>query len=250
MTELWYPKAIRADTPWQSNGPINGRNWPYNVTIAVQHHTDGAWGEVYDVFGPNSERKVSAHFQVRRDGQVDQFVRLDNIAWHSGQWNVNVSSVGIEHEQFQDETTWSSWTDVQLAASADLQRWLRAQMPAYDMRPHHDFTNTSCPGDLPYDMIRRIMDEGEYLLTESTFFKETGHNLSGGFRSFWMKYGGLAIFGYPISEEMQVTGSDGKPLTVQYFERARFEWHPGSNPAMFDVMLTRLGADAYASRAK
>jgi len=30
---------------------------------------------------------------------------------------------------------------------------------------------------------------------------------------------------------------------VQYFERARFEWHPGSAPGRFDVLLGRLGAE-------
>jgi hypothetical protein len=31
---------------------------------------------------------------------------------------------------------------------------------------------------------------------------------------------------------------------VQYFERARFEYHPGSAPARFDVLAGRIGAEA------
>lgn len=50
--------------------------------------------------------------------------------------------------------------------------------------------------------------------------------------------GGLAIFGYPISEEF-VEGD----LVVQYFERARFEWHPGAWPERYDVLLGRLGVE-------
>ena len=74
---------------------------------------------------------------------------------------------------------------------------------------------------------------------ECHYFTETAHNLCGGFAAFWEQFGGLAVFGYPISEEMQEDG-----LTVQYFERARFEWHPGDWPVRYDVLLGRLAADA------
>ena len=32
--------------------------------------------------------------------------------------------------------------------------------------------------------------------------------------------------------------------TVQYFERARFEWHPENSPP-WDILLGRLGAEVY-----
>ena len=52
--------------------------------------------------------------------------------------------------------------------------------------------------------------------------------------------GGLPQFGYPLSEELTETLEDGKPYTVQYFERARFEYHP-ENPAPYDVLLGQFG---------
>jgi hypothetical protein len=51
-----------------------------------------------------------------------------------------------------------------------------------------------------------------------TFYEATQHNLCAGFRAYWENYGGLAVFGYPITEEYVENG-----MTVQYFERARFE---------------------------
>jgi hypothetical protein len=73
------------------------------------------------------------------------------------------------------------------------------------------------------------------------FFAETGHNLSGTFRTYWEANGGLAIYGLPISEEIkEVSAIDGKTYTVQYFERARFELHP-ENKAPYDVLLGQLG---------
>lgn len=51
-----------------------------------------------------------------------------------------------------------------------------------------------------------------------TYFAQTGHTIEGAFASYWNNHGGISIFGYPISEEIQENG-----LTAQYFERARFE---------------------------
>lgn len=69
-----------------------------------------------------------------------------------------------------------------------------------------------------------------------TYFPATKHNLCGGFYAYWQKFGGLGVYGMPISEEFQEHG-----VTVQYFERQRFEWHPGEWPARFDVELGLLG---------
>jgi hypothetical protein len=70
------------------------------------------------------------------------------------------------------------------------------------------------------------------------YFEQTGKYLCFGFKSYWHEYGGLEIFGYPISNEMQEDGT-----TVQYFERARFEWHPGVWPERHDVLQGLLGVE-------
>jgi hypothetical protein len=57
------------------------------------------------------------------------------------------------------------------------------------------------------------------------YFPETGHTIQGGFKQFWETRGGLAIFGFPLSEEVQELLPSGVQRTVQYFERARFEWN-------------------------
>ncbi len=91
------------------------------------------------------------------------------------------------------------------------------------------------------------------------YFPQTRHNVCNqqvalGFASYWqtngLEFGGagknyqesLALFGFPITEAMPYTTPDGKQLQVQWFERARFEWHP-DNPNQFKVLLGRLGAD-------
>src|SRR5215212_6038640 len=52
------------------------------------------------------------------------------------------------------------------------------------------------------------------------YFPETKHTLSGKFLKFWLKRGGLSVFGFPISEPFdEVSPSDGQTRTTQYFER-------------------------------
>ncbi|MCX7791093.1 MAG: glycoside hydrolase family 5 protein [Chloroflexaceae bacterium] len=74
------------------------------------------------------------------------------------------------------------------------------------------------------------------------YFPETQHSLCPPFRAFWERNGGLATFGYPISEPLTEAVEGGRVLTVQYFERSRFEEHPDQPPAR-RVQLSRLGAE-------
>jgi hypothetical protein len=82
----------------------------------------------------------------------------------------------------------------------------------------------------------------------SVYFPESGHSLKL-FRAYWERNGGLGIFGYPISEEMQERNpADGKTYTVQYFERNRLEHHPEHAGTPNEVMLGLLGVEYLAQQ--
>jgi hypothetical protein len=76
--------------------------------------------------------------------------------------------------------------------------------------------------------------------SQRRYFPETRHIVQYGFKEIWETRGGLRIFGYPISDEIDEQLADGKTYTVQYFERARFEFHPDL-PAGQRVLLSLLG---------
>jgi len=67
------------------------------------------------------------------------------------------------------------------------------------------------------------------------YFEETGHTVRGAFLEFFQTHGGVEIFGYPLTEEFIENGR-----RVQYFQRARMEWHP-ENPPPYKVQLGLLG---------
>lgn len=59
---------------------------------------------------------------------------------------------------------------------------------------------------------------------ERQFVAESGHTLGGAFGWFWQINGGVAVFGYPISEEFEQDGQ-----VRQFFERALFTYDAVSN---------------------
>ncbi|MCC6611164.1 MAG: 1,6-anhydro-N-acetylmuramyl-L-alanine amidase AmpD [Burkholderiales bacterium] len=84
--------------------------------------------------------RVAAHFLIRRDGEVIQFVACARRAWHAGSsaWRgrarCNDFSIGIELEGADDVP----YADAQYISLARLARGLRARYPVRDIAGHAD----------------------------------------------------------------------------------------------------------------
>lgn len=84
--------------------------------------------------------QVSAHFVIRRDGQVQQFVNTDDRAWHAGVSRYrgrearNDDSIGIELEGLEG----GRFEAAQYAALAPLCATLAAHYPIADIAGHED----------------------------------------------------------------------------------------------------------------
>ncbi|MBS1250684.1 MAG: hypothetical protein MAG431_02279 [Chloroflexi bacterium] len=75
-------------------------------------------------------------------------------------------------------------------------------------------------------------------------FKSDGPQVCLDFLEFFEAHGGVAQFGYPISTfEMR------NERIVQYFQRARFEWHPENSPGQ-QVVLSNLGLSYFLFRGE
>ena len=83
---------------------------------------------------------------------------------------------------------------------------------------------------------------------ECETFTQTGKTMCGQFLTYWNAHGGVAQQGLPISNEFkEVSETNGKLYTVQYFERAVFELHPENKPP-YDVLLSLLGTMTYKQK--
>ncbi|WP_124728371.1 N-acetylmuramoyl-L-alanine amidase [Staphylospora marina] len=112
----WVPAS-------SSNYTVANREADGNsIDYVIIHVTQGSYSSAINWF-QNPSAKVSAHYVIRSsDGQITQMVQNKDIAWHAGNWNYNVHSIGIEHEGYVSDPAW--FTDAMYRASANLTRWL------------------------------------------------------------------------------------------------------------------------------
>ena len=84
--------------------------------------------------------RVSAHFLIRRTGEVVQYVGTGMRAWHAGaaRWRAreqcNDFSIGVELEGTDD----TPFSDAQYVSLCALIRALRARLPLTDVAAHSD----------------------------------------------------------------------------------------------------------------
>jgi len=134
----WLPAARHIPSP--NFGP---RPEPVVIDLALIHSISlppGVYGgdaierlftnrldwNAHPYFNEIRGMEVSAHFVVRRDGELLQFVSCDQRAWHAGRsvWrgreNCNDFSIGIELEGLEGETFEACQYDTLVALLRDL----------------------------------------------------------------------------------------------------------------------------------
>ncbi|MFJ8847042.1 N-acetylmuramoyl-L-alanine amidase [Streptomyces cyaneofuscatus] len=117
------PSTAVADHPAALWAPAHGANYTVpghpserHVDRVVIHVAQQLFTPTIRIFR-DPAKQVSAHYVVRSgDGHVAQCVRESDIAWHAGNWDVNVRSIGIEHEGWVDRPEF--FTDVMYRRSA------------------------------------------------------------------------------------------------------------------------------------
>jgi N-acetyl-anhydromuramoyl-L-alanine amidase len=148
--EGWLAHAQRIDSP--NHGP---RPEGAVVDLAIVHSISlppGQYGggfiealftnrldaRAHPYFEALQGLEVSAHFLVRRDGALSQFVSVERRAWHAGRscWrgreNCNDHSVGIELEGLEGET----FEPAQYRRLADLIQALSQTWPVREVVGH------------------------------------------------------------------------------------------------------------------
>lgn len=106
----------------------------------VEFFTNRLDAGAHPYFQSIASMRVSAHFLIRRNGELIQFVACDQRAWHAGQsqWGgrsaCNDYSIGIELEG-TDEV---AFTDAQYRTLGELTRAIRLRYPIVDIVGHCD----------------------------------------------------------------------------------------------------------------
>jgi hypothetical protein len=121
------------------------------VNKIVIHHMAGT---NYDIV-PSiwQTREASAHYGIGKNGEIRAYVDENNTAWHAGNWNANISSIGIEHCNSTGSPNWGinqATIDASAKLCADIAKryGLGKLVVNKNIFPHSYFSSTACPGVL------------------------------------------------------------------------------------------------------
>lgn len=132
---------------------------PADVTLRyiVIHATELSYPETVTRF--QTANQVSAHAVLRgSDGLVTEMVIPKDIAWHAGNWDMNVRSLGIEQEAFEHDA--SSFTAPMLRSLAELiLTWSRKYEIPLDRA--HIIGHDNVPGRTSADQLAMHRDPGK-----------------------------------------------------------------------------------------
>lgn len=79
---------------------------------------------------------------------------------------------------------------------------------------------------------------------QQMFVDQTKHNLRFRFLKYWKEHGGQERLGLPVSEErMEYDPETNSYYVMQWFEKARMEYHPEKAGTEFEVLLGLLGKE-------
>ncbi|MFV9505271.1 MAG: hypothetical protein AB4911_11975 [Oscillochloridaceae bacterium umkhey_bin13] len=84
--------------------------------------------------------------------------------------------------------------------------------------------------------------------SECQYFAQTGQQICEPFLGYWRANGGVTRFGYPLSS-VRLEELEGRPYTLQYFERRRIEHHPEFAGTPYEYLYGLLGREVLAAQA-
>jgi N-acetyl-anhydromuramyl-L-alanine amidase AmpD len=118
-----YAQNNPADPVDYGNYDTANRPTDMRIKYIVIHDTEGSYNSSIAWF-KDPASYVSANYVIRsKDGAVTQMVKNKDVAWHAGNWYMNMHSIGIEHEGYSAEgAAW--YSEAMYRSSAKLVRYL------------------------------------------------------------------------------------------------------------------------------
>ncbi|SES23074.1 N-acetylmuramoyl-L-alanine amidase [Streptomyces sp. yr375] len=129
------------------------------IKYIVVHDTEGRWEGVLDLV--QDPTYVSWNYSLRStDGHIAQHVKAKDVAWHAGNWYINSTSIGLEHEGFLAQP--DAWyTEAMYRSSARLVTYLAAKY-GIPLDRQHILGHDNVPGPTAAAVSGMHTDPGPY----------------------------------------------------------------------------------------
>ncbi|MFD5325072.1 N-acetylmuramoyl-L-alanine amidase [Streptomyces sp. NPDC127092] len=160
LTCNFVPSRTASDGTTRNYTLADRPNQSVGIRQIVIHDTEGGYdGSLATLTNPDV--KASAHYLVRAsDGLVTQMVENRNLAWHAGNWTLNMHSIGVEHEGYAIKA--GSWyTESQYASTAALVKFLAGKY-GIPLDREHVIGHDEVPMQLDGYSSRTHWDAGPY----------------------------------------------------------------------------------------
>ncbi|GII60301.1 amidase [Sphaerisporangium krabiense] len=158
---VWTPapyQRLPGDGRAYGNHDLSDRPRSQKIRYIVVHDTEETFDRTLGLV--SDPAYVSWHFTIRSaDGYIAQHVRARDVAWHAGNWYVNATSIGIEHEGYLARGAW--YTEAMYRSSARLVRHL-AKKYGIPLDRAHILGHDNVPGTTPATVAGMHVDPGPY----------------------------------------------------------------------------------------
>ncbi|WP_418968438.1 N-acetylmuramoyl-L-alanine amidase [Alloscardovia omnicolens] len=142
-----------------------------SINKIIIHHNDGNLS-IQGCYNVWQTRAASAHYQVQSDGKIGQLVWDRDTAWHAGNWNANITSIGIEHADITRNPYRISDACLDNGAHlvAALCKYYKLGRPQWhkNVFGHKDFAATECPASLAGSQHGAYMARAQYWYDKMT----------------------------------------------------------------------------------
>ncbi len=149
-----YPNPYAYGNHDQAN-----READMEIDYIIVHDTETSYDNTIKLV--TNPRYVSWQYTLRSsDGHIAQHVDMEDVAWHAGNWYVNMHSIGLEHEGVAAEG--ASWyTEAMYETSAQLVAYL-ADKYGIPLDRAHIIGHDQIPGVTPAHVRGMHWDPGPY----------------------------------------------------------------------------------------
>jgi len=143
-------ELIDARNEWDQSHCTTGREGHTIDKIVIHHMATTNFSIVPGIWNAGG-REASAHFGVA-DGVVKRYVSEEDTAWHAGNWNANLTSIGIEHVNNVGAPDWTlSQQTLQTSVELVVDLMKKYGLGVDALSRHSDLSQTACPGSLGSD---------------------------------------------------------------------------------------------------
>lgn len=164
-------ETLEADVNMILNKHFTSGRSGKKINKIVIHHNAGNL-TVQGCYNTWQTREASAHYQVESSGKIGQLVWDKDTAWHAGDWNANLTSIGIEHA----DITANPWKISEACLDngahlvAALCKYYGLGEPTWkkNVFPHSYFSSTGCPASLQDSQNAEYMARAKKYYAEMT----------------------------------------------------------------------------------